>query len=57
MSDAYKQEKTTIVMPDLSVKDVDCGTGDAEGCLRNKVRIAALEQRIANLEKLLGVKP
>lgn len=56
MSEAYKQEKATIIMPDLSIKEVECGTGDAEGCLRNKVRIAELEKRIANLEKLLGVK-
>lgn len=56
MSELYKQEKTTIEMPDKSRVEVDCGTGDAEGCLRNKVRIALIEARLKKIEEILGIK-
>ncbi len=50
----YPKEMTKVYLNGVWV-DVLCEFGDTEGSMRNKVRIAELEKRIANLEKLLGV--
>lgn len=36
--------------------EIEIEDNDTQGCLRNKIRIAKLEERIKAIEKTLGIK-